>query len=250
MNDTKRSFILHLDTLAVLDELDDKQAGKLFKAIKAYQLRGSVLNNQDVDTGFEGLMEDFVTRIAFAPFKAQFDRDTEEYTRVKENNQEKGRLGNLKRWNKELYDKVVSGELTLEEAEEIARAKKSSGGDKKIGGAKKPSLNGNDSDSDNDSDKEEKKYIKKENQNFSSLWQEWENYMKEVHNFRHNDYSRQKSQEKLKELGKNDLTAMQKIVNNSIGNNYKDFYHKETKQEEKKETGGHIARDGTRIMMF
>ena len=110
MNDTKRSFILHLDTLAVLDELDDKQAGKLFKAIKAYQLRGSVLNNQDVDAGFEGLMEDFVTRIAFAPFKAQFDRDTDEYIRVKENNQEKGRLGNLKRWNKELYDKVLSGE--------------------------------------------------------------------------------------------------------------------------------------------
>lgn len=247
MNDTKRSFILHLDTLAVLDELDDKQAGKLFKAIKAYQLRGLILNNQDVDAGFEGLMEDFVTRIAFAPFKAQFDRDTEEYTRVKENNQEKGRLGNLKRWNKELYDKVVSGELTLEEAEEIARAKKPSGGDKKIGGAKKSSLNGSDSDS--DSDKEEKKYIKKENQDFSSLWQEWENYMKEVHSFRHNDYSRQKSQEKLKELGKNDLAAMQKIVNNSIGNNYKDFYHKETKQEEKKEMG-RVARDGTRITMF
>ena len=97
-------------------------------------------------------------------------------------------------------------------------------------------------------DKKEK--VKKENLDFSSLWQEWENYMKEVHSFRHNDYSRQKSQEKLKELGKNDLAAMQKIVNNSIGNNYKDFYHKETKQEEKKETGGHIARDGTRIMMF
>nr|DAW61589.1 MAG TPA: hypothetical protein [Caudoviricetes sp.] len=95
----------------------------------------------------------------------------------------------------------------------------------------------------------EKKYIKKENQDFSSLWEEWENYMKEIHSFRHNDYSRQKSQEKLKELGKNDLAAMQKIVNNSIGNNYKDFYLKENKQEEKKETG-RVARDGTRIMMF
>lgn len=114
---------------------------------------------------------------------------------------------------------------------------------------KQPNDNVNENDNDNDNE-EEKKYIKKENQDFSSLWQEWENYMKEVHSFRHNDYSRQKSQEKLKELGKNDLAAMQKIVNNSIGNNYKDFYHKETKQEEKKETGGHIARDGTRIMMF
>ena len=111
---------------------------------------------------------------------------------------------------------------------------------------KQPNENVNENDNVNE---EEKKYIKKENQDFSSLWEEWENYMKEVHSFRHNDYSRQKSQEKLKELGKNDLAAMQKIVNNSIGNNYKDFYLKENKQEEKKETG-RVARDGTRITMF
>ena len=111
-----------------------------------------------------------------------------------------------------------------------------------------PNITPNVNENDNENEKE-KKYIKKENLDFSSLWQEWENYMQEVHGVRHNDYSRQKSQEKLKELGKNDLAAMQKIVNNSIGNNYKDFYLKENKQEEKKETG-RVARDGTRIMMF
>ena len=151
----KKSFILHLDTLCILDELDDKQAGKLFKAIKAYQLRESVLNYQDVDTGFEGLMEDFVTRIAFAPFKAQFDRDNEEYQKTREINQDKGRLGNLKRWNKDLYDKVLSKEISLEEAEQIAGAiknrssDKKSQGRKKIAGAKISSLNDSDSDSDN-----------------------------------------------------------------------------------------------------
>ena len=152
----KKSFILHLDTLCILDELDDKQAGKLFKAIKAYQLRKSVLNYQDVDTGFEGLMEDFVTRIAFAPFKAQFDRDNEEYQKTREINQDKGRLGNLKRWNKDLYDKVLSKEISLEEAEQIAVAiknrssDKKSQGRKKIAGAKISSLNDSDSDSDSD----------------------------------------------------------------------------------------------------
>ena len=151
----KKSFILHLDTLCILDELDDKQAGKLFKAIKAYQLRESVLNYQDVDTGFEGLMEDFVTRIAFAPFKAQFDRDNEEYQKTREINQDKGRLGNLKRWNKDLYDKVLSKEISLEEAEQIAGAIKNRSSDKKsqgrqkIAGAKISSLNDSDSDSDN-----------------------------------------------------------------------------------------------------
>ena len=132
----KKSFILHLDTLCILDELDDKQAGKLFKAIKAYQLRESVLNYQDVDTGFEGLMEDFVTRIAFAPFKAQFDRDNEEYQKTREINQDKGRLGNLKRWNKDLYDKVLSKEISLEEAENIAAAIKNRSSDKKSQGRK------------------------------------------------------------------------------------------------------------------
>ena len=159
----KKSFILHLDTLCILDELDDKQAGKLFKAIKAYQLRESVLNYQDVDTGFEGLMEDFVTRIAFAPFKAQFDRDNEEYHKTREINQDKGRLGNLKRWNKDLYDKVLSKEISLEEAENIAGATKNRSSDKKsqgrqkIAGAKISSLNDSDSDSDNISFLEKKK---------------------------------------------------------------------------------------------
>ena len=255
MNDTKRSFILHLDTLAVLDELDDKQAGKLFKAIKAYQLRGSVLNNQDVDTGFEGLMEDFVTRIAFAPFKAQFDRDTEEYIRVKENNQEKGRLGNLKRWNKELYDKVLSGELTQEEAEEIARAKKSSGGDEKIGRAKKSSLNGNDSDSDNDSDKEEKKYIKKEKsfkefteQDFKEeLKLHSEKYSKEMLKDFFIYWTEPNEKGKMKfQLQKTWSTAGRLSTwsrNDFNGNSG-------SKPKETKQSGGHIARDGTRITMF
>jgi len=34
----KKSFILHHDTLNVLDELTDEQAGKLFKAIFNYHI--------------------------------------------------------------------------------------------------------------------------------------------------------------------------------------------------------------------
>lgn len=149
--------------------------------------------------------------------------------------------------------KYINGLKGAEHGIKGGRPKKEKPQENPIENPQKPQENPNITPNVNENvnvNEKEKKYIKKENQNFSSLWQEWENYMREVHSFRHNDYSRQKSQEKLKELGKNDLAAMQKIVNNSIGNNYKDFYHKETKQEEKKETGGHIARDGTRIMMF
>lgn len=147
--------------------------------------------------------------------------------------------------------KYINGLKGAEHGIKGGRPKKEKPQENPIENPQKPQENPNITPNVNENvNEKEKKYIKKENQNFSSLWQEWENYMREVHSFRHNDYSRQKSQEKLKELGKNDLAAMQKIVNNSIGNNYKDFYHKETKQEEKKETGGHIARDGTRITMF
>ena len=66
----KKSFIIYTDTLNILDELDDEQAGRLFKAIKAYHLG-------DANAG--GLLNDIVTRLAFIPFKSGFERDNEKY---------------------------------------------------------------------------------------------------------------------------------------------------------------------------
>jgi hypothetical protein len=62
----KTGFILHFDSLNVLDELTDEQAGILFKAIRAYNL-GEELNL------------DFAMKMAFLPFKNQFKRDCERY---------------------------------------------------------------------------------------------------------------------------------------------------------------------------
>ena len=69
----RKSFIIHIDSLNILDELSDDQAGKLFKAIKCYQL-GDVFE-------FDAL-----TRIAFSPFKNQFSRDDEKYIKLCEKN--------------------------------------------------------------------------------------------------------------------------------------------------------------------
>ena len=77
---TRKSFVLHKDSLQVLDDLSDEQAGKLFKAIKAIQLG-------------EEFELDALTRIALSPFKAQFARDNEKYERIVERNKNNGLKG-------------------------------------------------------------------------------------------------------------------------------------------------------------
>ena len=73
MSKVRKSFIVHNDSLNILDELNDEQAGKLFKAIRAYH------------TG-EELELDMLTKIAMSPFKNQFDRDLDKYEKLCEKN--------------------------------------------------------------------------------------------------------------------------------------------------------------------
>ena len=69
----KTGFILHLDSLSVLDELTNEQAGILFKAVRDYNL------------GIEPEL-DFAMKMAFLPFKNQFVRDYEKYENTCERN--------------------------------------------------------------------------------------------------------------------------------------------------------------------
>jgi hypothetical protein len=76
----KTGFILHLDSLSVLDELTNEQAGILFKAIRDY------------NSGKEPEL-DFAMRMAFIPFKNQFERDLEKYNNTCERNRNNGSKG-------------------------------------------------------------------------------------------------------------------------------------------------------------
>lgn len=76
----RKSFILHIDSLGILDSLSDEQAGKLFKEIKAYQ----------VD---DELTTDEITKLIFFPFKSQFERDEENYKNVCNRNKNNGLKG-------------------------------------------------------------------------------------------------------------------------------------------------------------
>tara|TARA_R110000851_G_scaffold186975_5_gene336449 strand:+ start:981 stop:1283 length:303 start_codon:yes stop_codon:yes gene_type:complete len=69
MKANKKSFLIHIDSLDILDDLTNGQAGVLFKAIKAYQHE-------------EEYNLDSIVKIAFSPFKNQFLRDDEKYVKT------------------------------------------------------------------------------------------------------------------------------------------------------------------------
>jgi hypothetical protein len=107
-NTKRKSFILHQDSLEILNELTDDQAGKLFKAIFSYQKTGSF-----------GNVDQFI-KIILTPFISQFKRDNESH----ENSIIQGKLGNLKKYHIEIYQKVINQEITLEDGEKLAYPEK------------------------------------------------------------------------------------------------------------------------------
>ncbi len=63
----RKSFILHKDSLDILDKLSDEQAGKLFKSIHFYQKKQEIPEL------------DFALDLVFTSFLNQFRRDDENY---------------------------------------------------------------------------------------------------------------------------------------------------------------------------
>lgn len=108
MAENKKSFVLYCDTLHMVSKLPNDKAGELFKHLLRY------VNDENPET------EDLIIQIAFEPIKQQLKRDLKKWELEKEEKSIGGRMGNLKRWNNILYQKVIAKELTLEQAEEIA----------------------------------------------------------------------------------------------------------------------------------
>jgi len=76
----KKSFFLFKDSLNVLDDLSDKKAGKLFKAIRNYQ-DSSIMPNE------------FWLKMALKPFVNQFIRDNKQYDATCRKNKNNGAKG-------------------------------------------------------------------------------------------------------------------------------------------------------------
>ena len=95
---TKKSFIVHLDSLSVLDDLNDAQAGQLLRAMLACH------NGED-------LVLEPIVKVAFNPFKNQFIRDGKKYQETVEKNQKNGKKGGRPKKNpNEASDKKTNPE--------------------------------------------------------------------------------------------------------------------------------------------
>lgn len=79
--DKKKSFILHYDSLSVIDKMSDDQVGKLFRMMKSYH------------NGRSYVCDDFAVELVFEQFRNQFDRDLIAYTARCDSNAE-----NWKKW--------------------------------------------------------------------------------------------------------------------------------------------------------
>ena len=81
MVECKKTFVLHVDSLDILDELSNEQCALLFKAIRDY------------NKGKEPEDLDQVTKLVFFPFKKQFERDAVSYEKTIERNRKNGSKG-------------------------------------------------------------------------------------------------------------------------------------------------------------
>jgi hypothetical protein len=115
----KKSFVLYLDSLDVLDELTDEQAGQILKAMRDFEIGN--------DPKVEGIL-----KAIWIPFRNQLKRDKEKYERICLRNAENGKKGGRP---KETQDNPENP-------------------DGYFGNPKEPKKAYSDNDSDNDSDSE------------------------------------------------------------------------------------------------
>lgn len=80
MSKQRSSLLLHFDSLEILDELSDEEAGQLFKAIKSHHEGGTLSLSP-------------LVRVAFSSFKNQFARDEIKYQETVKRNKNNGSKG-------------------------------------------------------------------------------------------------------------------------------------------------------------
>jgi hypothetical protein len=120
MAENKKSFVLYCDLIHTIEKMPNDKAGLLFKHLLRY------VNDQNP------IIDDLLIEIAFEPIKRQLKRDLESWEESLIKKGDGGALGNLKRWHLDLYNKVISKELSLQKAVEQSKYRIASHSDKTV----------------------------------------------------------------------------------------------------------------------
>lgn len=105
----KKSFLLYLDGLAILNELSDEEAGILLKAVYYYQI------------GIDFKIENRTIKILFSNFKNHLDRDSLKYEEICHRRAEFGKAGGLAKANnkKSLRNEIKQDKFKKPEIQEV-----------------------------------------------------------------------------------------------------------------------------------
>lgn len=143
MAEEKKSFVLYVDLIHTVGKLPDETAGKLLKHLLLY------VNDKNPET------DDILVDVVFEPIKQQLKRDLNKWEGTKVKYSDNGKIGNLKRWHKDLFDSYKDNKISLDEAFKIANSRQVSPPDKPQSPPIAPiavNVNVNDTVNDNDND--------------------------------------------------------------------------------------------------
>jgi hypothetical protein len=114
MAENKKSIIVYADWIELFESLSNEEAGLLIKHFFRYV---NDLNPTSPDR---------ITELSFIPIKQALKRDLDKWETTLEERSINGRKGNLKKYNLDIYKDFELGKYTLEEAENVAKHRKSS----------------------------------------------------------------------------------------------------------------------------
>ena len=110
----KKSVLLHCDIIHTIEKLDDENAGLLFKHYLRY------VNDQEPEA------PNLLVEIAFEGIKQTLKRDLKSWEKTTESRSKAGQIGNLKRYNPDVYSNFINNKITFEEAINLAKDSKGS----------------------------------------------------------------------------------------------------------------------------
>jgi Family of unknown function (DUF6291) len=113
MATNKTSFVLYSDNKSIIDLMTNEQAGLLLKTLFAY------VND-------ENPIIDESIKLVFEMIKLQLKRDLKKWENTVSERSISGRKGNLKKYNLDLFNLFEQGKYTLDQAENIAKSRKTS----------------------------------------------------------------------------------------------------------------------------